>query len=190
MKPTTGRVAAAAALAAGLPLIAAGCSFGGSDSSGTTTQAPATTTVVETQSTAAATTTAAAPATTAAQSQGTTFAPPSGAKQLASRSQNGATYEHYSITGSTPQQVVDGYQSELQGAGYTVSSTGGGGGGWGGYGGSDAGISANNGSQWVDVQAGGSNNGPTYFEVCTGPSKQSVNDCQDLNDDDSNSKQS
>ena len=85
------------------------------------------------------------------------------------------------------------------GAGYSNSITGsatsygggGGGGGWGGYGGSGAGISSDNGSEWIDVEAGGQNSGPTYWEVCVGPSNQSVNDCQDINDNsDSNSKSS
>ena len=52
------------------------------------------------------------------------------------------------------------------------------------------GVVGNNGSNWVDVEAGGSNNGPTYWEVCSGPSAQSVNDCQDVADHNSSSKQS
>jgi len=177
MKITTGRIALAAALAAGIPLVAAGCG----DS---TPAAPATTTEVVTETTApapAATTAAATPAAASALP-----AAPSGAKQLASRQKNGATYYHYSISGQTPQQIVNGYQTELKSSGFTVKSTGGGGGGWGAYGGSEAGISADNNSEWIDVEAGGQKSGPTYWEVCVGPSNQSVNDCQDVEDSSSN----
>lgn len=189
MKIGTGRIAVAAALAAGIPLVAIGCG----DSTPAAPATPATTTEVTTVAAPAATTTAAAPATTAAAPATSSAlpAPPAGSKQLAQRSKNGATYYHYSISGQTPQQIVDGYQSELQSSGFTVQSTGGGGGGWGGYGGSGAGISSDNGTEWIDVEAGGQNSGPTYWEVCVGPSAQSVNDCQDINDNsDSNSKQS
>ncbi|MEI7521168.1 MAG: hypothetical protein WCK40_07460 [Thermoleophilia bacterium] len=177
MKITTGRIALAAALAAGIPLVAAGCG----DS---TPAASATTTEVVTETTApapAATTAAATPAAASALP-----AAPSGAKQLASRQKNGATYYHYSISGQTPQQIVNGYQTELKSSGFTVKSTGGGGGGWGAYGGSEAGISADNNSEWIDVEAGGQKSGPTYWEVCVGPSNQSVNDCQDVEDSSSN----
>ena len=182
MKIGKGRIAAAAALAAGIPLVAIGCG----DSTPATPAAPATTEVT-TVSAPAATTDAAAPAATteAASSSSALPAAPSGAKQLTQKSQNGATYYHYQISGQTPQQIVDGYQSELESSGFTVKSTGGGGGGWGGYGGSGAGISADNGSEWIDVEAGGQNSGPTYWEVCVGPTEQSVNDCQDVADSDS-----
>ena len=184
MKIGKGRVAVAAALAAGIPLVAIGCG----DSTPAAPEAPATTTEVKTE-TAPAATTEAAPATTAAaqpSSSSALPAAPSGAKQLAARQKNGATYYHYQISGQTPQQIVDGYQSELTSSGFSVKSTGGGGGGWGGYGGSGAGISADNGSEWIDVEAGGQTSGPTYWEVCVGPSEQSVNDCQDIGDSGSN----
>ena len=174
MKITTGRIALAAALAAGIPLVAAGC--------GDSTQATTTEVLTETTAPApAASTAAATPAATSALP-----AAPAAAKQLASRQKNGATYYHYSISGQTPQQIVNSYQSELKSSGFAVKSTGGGGGGWGAYGGSDAGISADNNSEWIDVEAGGQNSGPTYWEVCVGPSNQSVNDCQDVEDSSSN----
>lgn len=186
MRIGKGRIAAAAALAAGIPLVAIGCG----DSTPAAPATPATTTEVTTVAAPAAASTAAAPASTAAASSSALPAAPSGAKELAQRSQNGATYYHYSISGQTPQQIVDGYQSDLQSSGFNVKSTGGGGGGWGGYGGSGAGLSADNGSEWIDVEAGGQNSGPTYWEVCVGPTEQSVNDCQDIADHDSNSNQS
>ena len=174
MKITTGRIALAAALAAGIPLVAAGC--------GDSTQATTTEVLTETTAPApAASTAAATPAATSALP-----AAPAAAKQLASRQKNGATYYHYSISGQTPQQIVNFYQSELQSSGFTVKSTGGGGGGWGAYGGSEAGISGDNTSEWIDVEAGGEKSGPTYWEVCVGPSNQSVNDCQDVEDSSSN----
>jgi hypothetical protein len=188
MRIGKGRIAVAAALAAGIPLVAIGCG----DSTTAETAAPVTTEVTTVEAPAATTTAAAAPAATTAAASSSSALPaaPAGAKQLAMRSKNGATYYHYQISGQSPKQIVDGYQSELQSSGFTVKSTGGGGGGWGGYGGSDAGISADNGSEWIDVEAGGQNSGPTYWEVCVGPSEQSVNDCQDINDNDSNSKSS
>jgi hypothetical protein len=174
MKITKGRIALAAALAAGIPLVAAGC--------GDSTQATTTEVLTETTAPApAASTAAATPAATSALP-----AAPAAAKQLASRQKNGATYYHYSISGQTPQQIVNFYQSELQSSGFTVKSTGGGGGGWGAYGGSEAGISGDNNSEWIDVEAGGEKSGPTYWEVCVGPSNQSVNDCQDVEDSSSN----
>jgi hypothetical protein len=182
MKITTGRIALAAALAAGIPLVAAGC--------GDSTQATTTEVLTETTAPAPAASTAAAPpaASTAAATPAATSAlpaAPAAAKQLASRQKNGATYYHYSISGQTPQQIVNFYQSELQSSGFTVKSTGGGGGGWGGYGGSDAGISGDNNSEWIDVEAGGQKSGPTYWEICVGPSAQSVDDCDEIGDSDS-----
>ena len=174
MKITKGRIALAAALAAGIPLVAAGC--------GDSTQATTTEVLTETTAPApAASTAAATPAATSALP-----AAPAAAKQLASRQKNGATYYHYSISGQTPQQIVNFYQSELQSSGFTVKSTGGGGGGWGAYGGSEGGISGDNNSEWIDVEAGGEKSGPAYWEVCVGPSNQSVNDCQDVEDSSSN----
>ena len=164
---------------------------GGSDT------APAATTVEVTE-------TAAAPATTAAASAATTAAPvasteaagpvpaaPSGAKQLQQEQESGATYWRYSISGTTPAAVVSGYQSELSGSGYTVTNSGGSGGGWGKWGGVGSGLTANNGTDYVSVQAGGQTSGPTYFEVCVGPNASSVDNCENAsNGPDSNSKQS
>ena len=154
-------------------------------------------TVTEAAPTTAAATTAPPPATTSASqapapsTSAATIAAPAGATQLQSAERSGAQYTRYSIGGTTPSAVVGDYESELKGQGYTVTNSGGGGGGWGKWGGASAGLSANNGSQFVDVQAGGQSGSTTYFEVCIGPSSNSVNACEDAsNGPDSNSKQS
>jgi hypothetical protein len=107
-------------------------------------------------------------------------AAPSGATQLQNGSANGATYWSYSITGQDATQVVNTYSSELTAQGYTIQNQGGGGGGWGDFGGVNAGLTANKGSTYISVQAGGSNQGPTYFEICQGPTAASVNDCENI----------
>ena len=107
---------------------------------------------------------------------------PPGAQVLQQASANGATYARYSVTGQTPAQVVAAYQSALQGDGYTVNNSGGGGGGWGKWGGAGGGLTANRSAEWISVQAGGQNAGPTYFEVCVGPSEKSVDDCENASD--------
>ncbi len=179
MKARTSRIAVAALLTAGIPLIAAGC--GAADEEPSATQAPA----------ATATTAAPAATTASATSSASLPAPPSGATQISTKAANGAMYVHYSVSGQTPADVVGTYQSALESSGFAVKSTGGGGGGWGGYGGSGAGISADNGTEWIDVEAGGQDRGPTYWEVCIGPSAQSVDDCREMSDgNDSTSKQS
>lgn len=150
----------------------AGC-FGSDDS---TPAAPATTA-------AATATTAAAPATTQA-SSGTTLTQPAGASQLQQAERNGAQYSRFSISGTAPADVVADYKTQLTAAGFSITSDSGGGGGWGQYGGSDAGLSANNGTEWVSVQAGGQSGSTTYFEVCVGPSSTSVSDCDDASNDD------
>jgi len=110
-------------------------------------------------------------------------APPAGAKALTSRAgQSGGTFTRYETTQSSA-AVVGYYESGLKSAGFSITSTGGGGGGWGGYGGSGAGLTGNNGTTFVAVESGGSNQGPTYFEVCTGTSTAQVSDCQDGNSD-------
>ncbi|MFZ4518298.1 MAG: hypothetical protein ACOYOP_07910 [Microthrixaceae bacterium] len=153
-------------------LLAGGCSSS-DDAATTTTTAPPSTTA---STTSAPTTTAAGGA------AGAPAAAPAGSQQLQAATANGASYWRYSITGSTPQNVVSGYQSELQSAGYTVTSTGGGGGGWGKWGGAGAGLTGQNGGSYVSVQAGGQSGGPTWFEVCVGPSSQSVQDCENASD--------
>lgn len=110
-------------------------------------------------------------------------APPAGAKALASRSgPAGGTFTRYE-TAQGPAAVVGYYESGLKTAGFSVTSTGGGGGGWGGSGGSGAGLTGNNGTTFVAVEAGGSNQGSTYFEVCAGTSNEQVSNCQDGNSD-------
>lgn len=183
----------AAAATIGMAGLLAGC--GGSEKdNGTATAAKAS----ESTTTTAAATTAApattAPATTAA-AAGAPVAAPAGASQLQNASANGATYWRYSITGTTAAQVVSDYQSELQAAGYTVADQGNGGGGWGKWGGSGAGLTGQNGGTYVAVQAGGQSGAPVYFEVCSGPSAQSVQDCENVSegpddDNDSNSSSS
>ncbi len=156
----------------------AGC-FGSDEPTPAT---PATTQAAPATTAPAPATTAAAPATTQA-SSGTTLTPPSGASQLQQAQRNGAEYSRFSISGTAPADVVADYKTQLTAAGFSITSDGGGGGGWGQYGGSDAGLSANNGSEWVSVQAGGQSGSTTYFEVCVGPSSTSVSDCDDASND-------
>ena len=160
----------------------AGC-FGSDDP---TPMSPATTAAPTTA--AAPATTEAAPATTQA-SSGTTLTSPSGASQLQQAQRNGAEYSRFSISGTAPADVVADYTTQLTAAGFSITSDGGGGGGWGQYGGSDAGLSANNGTEWVSVQAGGQSGSTTYFEVCVGPSSTSVSDCDDAANDDDQGQQ-
>lgn len=175
-------VVAAAAALAGMSACSSTSSTASSSTTASTAASSTTTTAAKASSTTAST--AAASSTTAASGGGTGAMPtaPSGAQNLQSGSANGATYARYSISGQTPQQVVSGYQTELTGQGYTVQNQGGGGGGWGDWGGANAGLSANKGSSYVNVQAGGQSAGPTYFEVCVGPSAQSVQDCENISE--------
>lgn len=171
----------------------AGC-FGDDSSTPATTEAPPATTEAAPPATTEAAppaTTEAAPATTSASSGGPNLTPPSGAQQLESDGKNGAQYTRYSISGTQASAVTSDYQSQLESQGYSITNSGGSGGGWGKWGGSESGVSGNNGSTWVDVQAGGQSGGPTYFEVCVGPSNTSVQDCEDSSDGpDDDSKQS
>lgn len=124
-------------------------------------------------------------------SSGPNLTAPSGASQLQAAEKNGAQYTRYSINGTAASAVTADYKSQLSSAGYSITSDGGGGGGWGKWGGAEAGLSANNGSTYVDVQAGGQSGSTTYFEVCVGPSKTAVDDCEDSSDGpDSDSKES
>ena len=131
---------------------------------------------------AARATTTAAPATTAPATTTASRAPaaPAGAQQLQQATANGAAYWRYSINGTTAAQVVSGYRSELQAAGYSITDQGGGGGGWGKWGGAGAGLTGSHGGTYVSVQAGGQTGQATYFEVCVGPSSSSVQDCEDV----------
>lgn len=181
----------AAAATIGMAGLLAGC--GGSEKdNGTPAAAKTSESTTSTTATTAAPATA-APATTAA-AGGAPVAAPAGASQLQNASANGATYWRYSITGTTAAQVVADYQTELQGAGYTVADQGGGGGGWGKWGGAGAGLTGQNGGTHVAVQAGGQSGAPVYFEVCSGPSAQSVQDCENVSEgpdgNDSNSSSS
>lgn len=159
-------VVAAVALGAGV-LAVAGCS------SSTTT--PTATPVAPT----AAATSAPAPASGVP-------APPAGSTVVSAPAADGAaTYARYS-TALAPPAVIAAYSAALTSSGYTITSSGGGGGGWGQYGGSGAGVSANTASSYVAVNAGGSKQGATYFEVCSGPSSASLQSCQQGNHGNSN----
>lgn len=183
----TVRLGAAAAGAIGIAGLLAGCS--GSDDATAKDRGTATTAESSTTTTAAGSATTAAPAGTPTASAAPT--PPSGAQQLQTDGTNGATYWRYSITGTSAQQVVADYQQELAAQGYTVTDQGGGGGGWGKWGGAGAGLTADKGGTYISVQAGGQSSGPVYFEVCSGPSAQSVQDCENVSDgpDDQNQNQ-
>lgn len=188
------RQIAAGSIVALSTIALAGC-FGSDESSApaetVTEAAPATTTEAAPPATTAA---APPPATTQApapSSGGPNLTAPSGASQLQAAEKNGAQYTRYSISGTAPANVTADYKSQLSSQGYSITSDGGGGGGWGKWGGAEAGLSANNGSTYVDVQAGGQSGSTTYFEVCVGPSKTAVDDCEDSSDGpDSDSKQS
>lgn len=103
-------------------------------------------------------------------------AAPAGASVLQTSNNNGVQYARYS-TSEQPAQVVSYYSGQWQNEGYAITNTGGGGGGWGKYGGSDAGATGSKSGSFVAVQAGGSTQGPTYFEVCQGANQQAVDEC-------------
>ncbi len=150
------------ALGAGAVFLVAGCS-----SSSSTPEASS---AAPTE----AATTAAAPATSIP-------GPPSGATEESTKSvSGGATYTSYK-TSQEPAAVTAHYDSALKADGFNITNSGSGGGGWGQYGGSGAQVGGNNGTTFVEVNAGGSKDGPTYFEVCEGPSAASVKDCQSGN---------
>lgn len=109
--------------------------------------------------------------------QGAIPGPPAGASQVSTQPSGGGTYTRYKA-GESLAAVVSYYSSAFKSAGYTITESGGGGGGWGQYGGSDGGLEANNGTTFAAVNAGGSKQGPTYFEVCTGTSESQVDNCQ------------
>jgi hypothetical protein len=176
-RPTPRTLLSRSAVAAiGLGALVAGCSSDDDTASESTTSAgegSTTTSAAATSSTAATSTTA---------SSGSLPAPPSGAQELQSSSADGVVYARYQISGTTAEQVVADYQSELQSAGYTVSDSGGGGGGWGKWGGAGAGVTAEGDGGHVAVQAGGQSGGPVYFEVCQGASSSAVQECEDQSD--------
>lgn len=120
----------------------------------------------------------AAPATPATPANNGVPGPPAGAKQLTSRpGQSGGTFARYQI-GESAAGVVSYYETAFKASGFAITSSGGGGDGWGQYGGSGAGVEANKAGTFVAVEAGGSQQGPTYFEVCVGASAAQVSDCQ------------
>lgn len=157
----------ATALGSGVVLVAAGCSSNSSSSSSASPTAASPT----------ATATSAPPAPT-----GAVPGPPAGSTQTQAPKpvSGGATYTQYK-TSAAPTAVTSYYDGALKAAGFTVTNNGSGGGGWGQYGGSGAQVGGNDGKTFVEVNAGGSKQGATYFEVCTGPSAAAVNSCQSGN---------
>ncbi|MCH9817217.1 MAG: hypothetical protein K0U64_12355 [Actinomycetia bacterium] len=109
--------------------------------------------------------------------------PPSGAKELQERTEDGVHYARYSTTKMTPKEVGDAYASEVKADGYTITNQGGGGGGWGGYGGSEYGVTAEKSGSHFSEQAGGESGGTTYFEVCVGADKSAVDKCDERSKD-------
>lgn len=160
------KILVATALGSGVVLALAGCS---SNSSSTASESP----------TAAAPTTAApapapAPAGVPAPPAGSTLV--SGPKAVA----NGASYSQYK-TAEAATGVTGYYNTSLKDEGFTITNSGSGGGGWGQYGGSGSQVGGNNGSLFVEVNAGSSKQSATYFEVCSGPSAAAVSACQSGN---------
>jgi len=150
------------ALGAGMVLLVAGCS-----SSSSTPEA----------SNAAPSQASATPGAPSTQVPG----PPAGATEVSTKSVGeGATYTSYK-TSATAASVTANYEATLKADGFSVTNSGGGGGGWGQYGGSGSEVGGNNGTTFVEVNAGGSTQGPTYFEICQGPSAAAVSSCQSGN---------
>ena len=168
--------AMAAAMGMGVAALALSACSSGSGSQSTVTvtaSAPAT----EAPATAAATQAAKSVAPSATQDQLNGLPPaPAGSSLLQTSTDNGAQYARYS-TSEAPTQVVAYYTGKWQAEGYQIQSTGSGGGGYGKYGGADAGASGSKSGSYVNVQAGGSTQGPTYFEICQGPNQSAVNEC-------------
>ena len=172
----------------GVALVAAGCSSSGG---GTTTESatPAPTVTI----TDAPSPTAAPTKTTdnsGGGSAGSLSAPPSGSKKLSSETDGGNTYARYKNSSQSPKEVVTFYKGEATKSGYSVKNLNGGGGGWGGYGGSNWGMVAQKDGSYLDVQAGGSSNGPTFFEVCMGGDKSALKHCNNESNDDSEDSRS
>lgn len=154
----------ATALGSGVVIAVAGCSSNsGSSSSASPTPTP--------------TATSAAPAPASG-----VPGPPAGSTETQAPKpiDGGGTYTQYK-TSAAPTAVTSYYDTALKNAGFTITNNGSGGGGWGQYGGSGAQISGNTTSTFVSVNAGGSKQGATYFEVCSGPSAAVVNSCQQSN---------
>jgi len=107
-------------------------------------------------------------------------APPSGSRETGSEINGEASYKAYA-TSATPASVIAHYSAAMKAENWKVTSEGGGGGGWGQWGGSGSGVEGNNGTTFVAVNAGGEQDSTTNFEVCTGPSAASVDNCQGQN---------
>lgn len=167
-----------AAAAIGLSALVGGCSKSGDKSSDTTAGDSTTTTA---KSTAAPSTTGSTTTTLAARA-GKLPAAPAGAQELQSSDSGGVMYARYQISGTTAEQVVSDYESQLKSSGYSVTSSGGGGGGWGEWGGAGAGLTATGDDYYVAVQAGGESSGPVYFEVCQGSSSSAIQECENQSD--------
>lgn len=164
-------------LRAAFAVTATGVLLSGCSSSGSSSTPTPEVTVTETQQPQTQQPQTQQPETQAA--GGSTALPPapSGAKQLDNKTTAAMTYGHYKISGTTPKKVVSDYESTFKSQGYNITNAGGSGGGWGKWGGSNYGMDAESGSSYASVQAGGSKSGPTYYEVCIGPDKGVVDNC-------------
>ena len=167
------------AASSGALLMLAAC---GSSSSSTVTVT--TTASARSSASTSASSSPAAPTPTATQGSGGQSLPaaPAGAKELQTEKEFGGVYARYEISGKTPADVEADYKATLEKDGYKVTSSGGGGGGWGKWGGAGAGLTADKTGSYASVQAGGQKSGPTYFEVCVGPTKEIEKACENVSD--------
>ncbi len=180
--------AAFAATATSLAL--AGCSSDSPEPEVTVTETAAAATAAAATTEPATTEAAATPAQTQA-AAGPAPTAPSGATEVDSANEGGMTYTRYKIEGTSAQDVVSDYEAQFKAAGYTITNAGGSGGGWGQWGGEGYGMDASKDGSFASVQAGGSDSGPTYFEVCLGSDESVVDNCgqqSQSEDSDSNSK--
>ncbi len=99
---------------------------------------------------------------------------PTGATQESSDSiSEGGEHVYYTASQSAT-DFVSGYESQLSGAGWSVSGSGGGGSEYGG----GAGLTATNGDRYLVLSAGGPG-GQTFADLCVWPQKPSNDDCGD-----------
>lgn len=164
----------------GVALLAAGCSS-------STPTATETVTATATESAPAPAPTPTATKTESGSGSATLPQPPAGSTKLGGSTKGDAEYARYKNSQESPQNVVNSYKKEAQNSGYTVKNSGGSGGGWGGYGGSNYGLTAEKSGSYLEVQAGGENSGPTYFEVCVGPESSARGHCENSSKQDSRS---
>jgi hypothetical protein len=184
MADTDARRSLTMAAAAGAALILAACS-----SSGTTTtasSAPPITPASPAQATPSVSPPTATPTTKPASTGPKLPKPPAGSKERSKHQISSGTYARYSNATLSAPRVVKKYKKKATKAGYTIKSSGAHGGGWGGYGGSEAGMTAVKSGAYMGVQAGGSRQGATYFEVCVGADKGAVDECDHRSGRDSN----